>query len=228
MTDASVNIEGGMGNVLRRGRRPDTELAERRRGEILDAAAALFARDSYALMDVQEVADRLGLAKGTIYRYFPSKEKLFLAAVDRGMLQLRDHVRAVSTDVPDPLDRIAAAVRGYLEFYRDHPEVVELLVIERARFRDRKTPTYLENREAVAVEWRRVYAGLIRDGRVRNIPPDRIIDMVGDLLYGTMFTNHFTGRHRSLAAQARELTEFIFAGILTPAEHARRGKSNGK
>ena len=76
-----------MGKVLRRGRRPDAELAERRRGEILEVASVLFARDSYAVMDVQELADRLGLAKGTIYRYFPSKEKLFLAAVVVRMLQ---------------------------------------------------------------------------------------------------------------------------------------------
>lgn len=210
------------GRVRRPGRRADPTLAARRREQILDAAATLFARHGYQDLDVQTLADRLGFAKGTLYRYFPSKERLFLAAVDRGMERMRAFVRSAYEPAADPLDRLALAVRAYLEFYRDHPDLVELMVIERAEFRDRKAPTYLENRQAVAAEWREVYADLIRAGRVRPVKPDQLIDMIGDLMYGTMFTNHFAATRPPLTIQARQLTEFIFSGILTSAELARR------
>ena len=208
-----------------RGRPRDDELAARRREEILAAATGVFARRGYPDTDVQEVADACDLAKGTVYTYFPSKECLFLAVVDRAMTQLRAAVWAACAEVPDPLDRLEAAIRAYLAYFRDRPGDAELLIMERAEFRERKTPTYLEHRRANTCEWRELYQGLIAAGRVRNVPVDRILSVVGDLVYGTMFTNHFAGQHRSIDDQARDVLDILFHGILTPAERRRRGLS---
>src|SRR5262249_12911581 len=154
----------------RPGRRADPELIERRRTQILCAAAGLFARAGYPDADLQEVADALGVAKGTLYRYFPSKEALFLAVVDQGMRRVHEFVRAAYQDIADPLDRIETAIRAYLQFYQDHPDQVELLVLERAAFRDRKEPTYFAHKRQHSQEWRDVFAGLIAAGRVRDVP----------------------------------------------------------
>jgi AcrR family transcriptional regulator len=205
-----------------RGRPRDRERTDRRREQLLCAAAAVFARRGYPDTDVQEIADRCRVAKGTVYFYFPSKEKLFLAAVDRVMGSLREFVHASFRDVPDPLDRIATAIRAYLTYFQDHPDHAELFIIERAEFRERKTPTYLEHRRANAATWRDLYAGLIAAGRVRDVPTDRILTVVGDLLYGTMFTNHFSGHHRPVEDQARDVLDILFHGLLTPAERDRR------
>ena len=120
----------------------DTELARRRQDEILDEAAPVFARRGYRQMDVQELADGVGVAKGTVYNYFPSKKTLFLATVDRVMRRLQCRVREAADGEPDALERIAAAVRAHLAFFDRHPEFVELLILERAEFKDRLTPTY--------------------------------------------------------------------------------------
>ena len=119
------------------GRPPDAELQERRRAEILDAATHVFSKHGFAAADVQEIADKIGVGKGTVYRYFPSKEELFLAAVDHGMRQLKNAVDATVACVEPPLARIAEGIRAYLTFFDEHPEVVELLIHERAHFRDR-------------------------------------------------------------------------------------------
>ena len=95
--------------------------------------------------------------------------------------------------IDDPLDRICTAVRAYLIFFADHPEFVELIMQERAQFKDRKKPTYFVHREANVERWRELYRGLIAAGRVRVMPVDRITDVMSDLLYGTMFTNYFAG-----------------------------------
>jgi AcrR family transcriptional regulator len=209
--------------VRPRGRPKDPALAARRRAAILDAAIGVFARRGYRDTNLQDVADDLRVAKGTLYVYYPSKEQLFLAAVDQGMVRLREYVRGVYRDVTDPLDRLAVAIRAYLEFFKAHPDLAELLIQERAEFRDRKAPTYHEHRRANEVQWRSTFAELITGGRVRDIPVDRILNVIGDLVYGTMFTNHFTGRHKSLATQARDIVDVLFLGLLTPAERRRRG-----
>jgi AcrR family transcriptional regulator len=209
-------------STKQRGRRKDPALIERRRREILQTAAAFFAREGYPDTDIQHIADRLGVAKGTIYRYFPSKEKLFLAATDAGMRDLHAFVLAGYADLSDPLDRLRAAIRAYLEFFKLHPELTELLIIERAEFRDRKKHTYFEHQQNNACEWHEVFSELVRKGRVRDIPVSRIMDVISDLVYGTMFTNHFSGRHKPLDAQAQDIVDVFFNGILTPAERRRR------
>src|ERR1700712_437837 len=181
------------------------EGASGRREAILDAATALFAEPGFNDADTQALADRLGVGKGTLYRCFPSKRELFLAAVDRVMVRLRGQVDQALDGVDAPLDQITAAIRAYLDFFAEHPEYVELLIQERALFRDRTTPTFLEHRERNLGRWRAIYRGLIDAGRVREIPVDRITDVVGHLIYGTMFTNHFAGRRASSEAQARDI-----------------------
>src|SRR4051794_37260684 len=58
--------------------RKDEEKQERRQA-ILDTAWQLFQTTAYPALTMAEVAERAGLAKGTIYLYFKTKEQLFLA-----------------------------------------------------------------------------------------------------------------------------------------------------
>ncbi len=207
------------------GRPRDKALAERRREEILEMATSVFAQLGYRATDVQVIADRLGVGKGTVYRYFPSKRKLFLAAVDRGMLLLRQKADASSEGVADPLERVAKAIQAYLSFFDSHPQLVELLMQERAEFKDRKKPTYFQHRDANLGPWKKLYRGLMAEGRVRKMPVDRIIDVVSDLLYGTIFTNYFAGRRKSFSVQAHDAIDIVFHGILGEKERRRRGSA---
>src|SRR5688500_18146355 len=59
-----------------------------RRQAILQAAARLFAEVGYAECEIERVAAKLKIGKGTLYLYFPSKEELFYACVDAGMSAL--------------------------------------------------------------------------------------------------------------------------------------------
>ncbi|MBS0261206.1 MAG: TetR/AcrR family transcriptional regulator [Planctomycetes bacterium] len=200
------------------GRPPNAELQERRREEILDAAAEVFAKHGFAVTDVQEIADKIGVGKGTIYRYFPSKEELFLAAVDHGMRQLKETVDAAVGTVEQPLERIGEGVRAYLTFFDEHPGIVELLIHERAHFRDRMRPTYFVHREANMAPWEDLFHELIRAGIVRDLPVEQITGVISDLLYGTMFTNYFAGRKKSLASQCEDALDILFRGLLTESK----------
>ncbi|MCI0462642.1 MAG: TetR/AcrR family transcriptional regulator [Gemmataceae bacterium] len=203
------------------GRPADPALRERRCEQILEAAAHLFAERGYADADTQVLADRLGIAKGTLYRYFPTKRELFLAAVDRVVQRLRKAVDDSLAGVQDPLDQVARAIRTYLDFCAAHAEVVELLIQERAQFKDRKKPTYFEHREANVERWRRLFRSLIAAGRVRRLPVERITDVLSDLVYGTMVTNYFAGQRKPSEAQTQDILDIVFYGILSPTERCR-------
>jgi len=191
----------------------DDRRAERRR-VIIETAARQFAEHGYADCDMECVAAKVGVAKGTLYLYFPGKQDLFFACVDWGMTQMQQAVSAAAQTVADPLEKIVRAIRAYLEFFETHPENVELLIQERAIFRDRKRPTYFEYRDAHRGPWRQLYVDLVAAGRIRSdVPVERILDTVGNLLYGTMFTNHFIGRSISLDEQYQAILAVVFQGI---------------
>lgn len=197
-----------------------------RREEILAHAAKLFAERGYSETDTTLLAETVGVGKGTVYRYFGSKRELFLAAADRVMRMLRSAVDQEIAAIDDPIDQIKAAIRAFLAFFAEHPAFVELLMQERAHFKDRTRPTFMEHREANIERWSAIYRDLIKAGRVREMPVERITAMVGNLLYGTIFTNYFSGQAKSVDMQTADVIDLVFRGILTRAELERMGMSN--
>ena len=61
-----------------------------------------------------------------------------------------------------------------------------------------------------------LYERLMDEGRVRRMPVDRITDVMSSAVYGTMFTNYFSGRTKPFERQAADLLEVVFHGILAP------------
>jgi len=204
-------------------RRSSDEAMLARREEILETATELFADHGFSDAVTQELADRLQVGKGTIYRHFTSKRELFLAAADRVMRKLQEQVNANIAGIDDGLERIERAIATFLSFFAEHPSFVELLIQERAYFKDRKRPTYFEHREINIERWRQFYRDLIAQGRVRDVPVEQITNVVSNVLYGIMVTNFFNGQTTPSDIQAKEILDIVFNGILTESERKQRG-----
>ena len=196
------------------GRPASKILKEQRTDEILETAIELFAERGFAEADTHELAKRLNVGKGTIYRYFPTKEAIFLAAADRVMDGLMTTVTAAMDRCADPLEQVAAAIGAYLTYFSRHTDYVELLVQERAYFKDRKKPTYFEHRDKNMGRWMDLLTELAASGRVRQLPVDQLSDIISNLVYGTMFTNQFAGRRQSIKKQVDNILDILLNGIL--------------
>ena len=188
--------------------------AKAREQQILDCAALVFAKHGFRNTDVQEIADRLAIGKGTIYRHFGSKDSLFLAAVDRGMQQLDERLKKARATADDPFAAIKRVVYEYLAFFDENPQFVELFILERAEFRDRKKPTYAEYRDANWDEWEAATKDLMANGRFRKLPVRDIMEVMNNLLYSTIFTGVFTERDRPMAHQADLILDIVMNGLL--------------
>ncbi|HTQ39860.1 MAG TPA: TetR/AcrR family transcriptional regulator [Pirellulales bacterium] len=191
--------------------------------EILTQAARLFAERGYDKTDTTLLAETVGVGKGTVYRHFPSKRELFLAAADRVMRMLCQRIDARMVQIEDPLEQLIIGVREFLAFFAENPGFVELLIQERALFKDRTRPTFIEHRAMNAERWQAFYRDLMAQDRVRKIPAERITDVLGSLLYGTIFMNYFSGRPISVDVEADNIIDVVFRGILSPRELKRRG-----
>lgn len=74
-------------------------LSEWRHAEVLDAAGRIFAVLGYSATNVEEIAKEAGMAKGTIYLYFKSKEEIFAEVLGRDLQALTDRtIEAMSAE----------------------------------------------------------------------------------------------------------------------------------
>lgn len=210
--------------VRKPGRPKDPDLESRRRAEILDAAATAFAEFGFAGTQVQVIAGRLGVGNGTVYRYFPTKEALFLAAVERGLEELSTEMDAVVSDTTaDPVDQVAGAIWAYLLFFHRRPEMAELFVQERAAFPRHHRPLYFSARDGECAG-DALFERLIASGRIRPVPRERFFAVIGDLLYGTILTNLLTGRPVDPVGQTADILDVVLHGILSDRPSARAAK----
>ena len=211
------------------GRPRDPELETRRRAEILDAAAVAFAAHGFTGTQVQTIADAIGVGNGTVYRYFPTKEGLFLAAVERGLAELTNEVEPLMDDPNlQPVETLRAIVKAYLRFFHRRPEMAELFIQERATFPKHHRPLYFARKDEDRKECKRadLFRRLLAAKAVRPMPAERFFDGIGDLLYGTILTNLLSGRSVKPDVQAANVLDVIFHGVLTDGE--RLAKAKGK
>jgi len=80
---------------------------------ILDAATAIAAEDGLAAVQIAAVAERAGIAAGTVYRYFPAKTDLIAEVVARVADGALVAMRAAADAAPGPLSALAAAIAAF-------------------------------------------------------------------------------------------------------------------
>lgn len=87
-----------------------------RRGELLEAAARLFASRSYKGTSVRDIATAVGMLPGSIYYHFKSKEELLVAVHEQGVNHVKLAVeQAVNNAGDEPWQRLTAAAVAHLD-----------------------------------------------------------------------------------------------------------------
>jgi AcrR family transcriptional regulator len=102
------------------------------RDRLVRAALELFTTQGYHASTTPEIASKAGVAEGTIYRHFASKEQLFNEIYRAGVRLFVTIVREtqVTLPVPERLERIAA---GWRDIALKNPHVVQLVLVSRVK-----------------------------------------------------------------------------------------------
>jgi TetR/AcrR family transcriptional regulator len=94
---------------------------ERRRGEILDAAEALYIDKGWEALTVDQVARSARLSRALVYVYFRDKEDLLFAIGERAMRLLRERFAAALGTRQTGMDQIEAIGRAYIGYAHEFP-----------------------------------------------------------------------------------------------------------
>jgi TetR/AcrR family fatty acid metabolism transcriptional regulator len=106
--------------------------AEARRREMLEAAARVFARRGFHAATIAEVAAEAGIAVGSIYLYFDTKEQLYFSVVDEKAEELLSFLHADLARAPTALGKLRRLVVAELEFFSRNPEFLKIYLSTRS------------------------------------------------------------------------------------------------
>jgi AcrR family transcriptional regulator len=149
---------------------PDT------RARILKAAREIFFRDGFVDANLDEVASRAEVGKGTLYRHFESKAELYVAVLAVGGAVFEEVMAQAADGGTTAVERLRSIGRFYRHYWSEHPEYFSIFsVLHFPEFTGQLSPALLAEVRAI---WERplrrleqVIADGVRSGELRRCDP---------------------------------------------------------
>ena len=160
-----------------------------RRACILNAARFVFGRQGYAETVVDDIAGQAGIAKGTLYLYFKSKEEIFFAALMEDARRLEELTRERMQAVDSWEDKLKEYIGIRLDYLETHEDFLRIYLAEFRNMMVRggrmQSEFYQVIRESEG-RLAQVFAAGIAKNEIRPVDPELAAQTVSDLTRGLM------------------------------------------
>ena len=191
-------------------------LSEFRCLQILQAARKVFAKKGFRETTVEDIARAAGIAKGTLYLYFRSKGKIYLAALREGILALHEKVRREVEAAPGVQDKLRAFIFTRLKYFEEnldffkiyHSEFGNIFSPPAELHKDFKN---LSTKQAKILEL--VLKEGIRRGALRRIQAAPMAFAIYDLTRGLIARRLLGWSKASAADDAAFIFDVVWKGI---------------
>lgn len=202
---------------------------EERPQELLSAALALFVEKGFAATRLDDVAASAGVSKGTVYLYFGSKEELFKAVIQEGIIPaLAEGESLVAGYSGDSAGLLREVLLGWWRTIGGTPlaGVSKLMISEARNFPD-TARYYYDN---VIIRVRRLLGGVLQRGMAagefRSLPLEATIDVVFAPLLMLAIWRFSMGpccaqSANDPAAYLKTHLDLLLAGLLLPSRRQR-------
>lgn len=201
-----------------------SERVERRRRQILDAAARVMQRTGYHGMSIQLLAEEADISVGLVYQYFGGKHEVLQAVIEDILSDfqrlLPDRIAAAGDD---PGQRLVSAVRAYCEIIGAKRDAAVLAYRESPTL-DREGRDRIKDLERQTVEPIRL---IVEDGLAagvfRRIDPALVAHTVLMVAHGWALKHWNLAPRMSLDDYIRQETDLLLRGLAAPPEPGPTG-----
>ena len=194
-------------------------LAWSKREQILEASKHVFAKYGYRGTRVDDIAEQLGVGKGTIYRYFKDKKTLFVEVFETGMHCLNSTIKESTEVIAEPPQRIKTAVNLFLKYFDNDKEMIEILMQMRSEFKEdyKRISNALYADYIVRIQ-ENLQAG-IDQGLFRQMDVEKTAEAMSSMLHGILQTFYYVkGTNESLTDRADAMVGLILNGLMKTQE----------
>ena len=156
----------------------------RKRQRILEAAARAFAHQDFHKVCTEHIAAAAGMGKGTLFRYFPTKEELFVATLVYSVEVASAELDRALAGLDQPLERLECACENLIAFYRANDHLFDLLHHHRALNDQAAHREFHDKQNAL----RGKVAEIVRAGQAAGCLREMDPVLAGRLLFGMLRT----------------------------------------
>lgn len=164
--------------------KPPTRIQQRNRAAILSAGLDIFSQFGFRGATLDQIADAAGLSKPNLLYYFPSKEAIHTALLERLLDTWLDPLKALDGK-GDPVKEIMAYAQRKLALSRDYPRESRLWANEILQGAPRIETTLHTDLKALVDEKAAIIKSWANDGKIANIDPHHLIFSIW------AFTQHY-------------------------------------
>jgi AcrR family transcriptional regulator len=202
----------------------DQSVSERKRTAILDAARAVFSRQGYAATAVNDLAEAAGIAKGTLYLYFESKEDLYLAALARDLADLSARARTEMARAQTFREKVGAFLSVRVEYAKAHEDFLRIYLAEYGGMFVRAAPIRNELHRLSRASMRHLTSAAedaVRRGEIRRLPPGAVAAAIFDLARGLMERRILGWKEFQVKNEIAFAVDLLWAGIASGRDRGR-------
>ena len=186
---------------------------------IIKIATELFAQYGLKKTTMDEIAEKAGIAKGTIYIYFESKEKLFAAIVNKESEEYFQKLESAINVCPSPEDKIKAFVHSFFEIIFDYMNLYNVAFNTMSEINN-LMPTLQSELEQYYTKVKEIIRNIMQqgvsDGSFREIEIELFVDTVKDLILviGYPFSPYILQHEKAVIFQKIDLmVDLILNGL---------------
>jgi AcrR family transcriptional regulator len=139
-----------------------------RETDLLRAATRLFRERGFHATSMQDLAEALGMNRGSLYHYIESKDDLLWSILSSALDLLFARVEPMLTGDGEAAQRLAAGVREHLHVAADHADELSLVQIELRSLTDERRRAMIQRRNAYEDLWRNALNDGIASGQLRQ------------------------------------------------------------
>ena len=183
-----------------------------RKDEIIKAASNLFSQKSYHDVTMDQIAAEVGVAKGTIYLYFTSKENLYLGILEHTFETIESILeKEIAKEDPAP-QKLKKIRRLIFQFYFQNMDVLRILTRDETRL-IREHFEFTEHWRHRRIKlYRKVLEKGIKEGSFRSANTELMALIIFGLVGSVMF---FYPTDKTAGEIAEEVFSMISEGIMT-------------
>ena len=188
---------------------------EERQAEIVAAALALAREVSPPLITTSDLAAAVGVTQGAVFKHFPTKDAIWLAAMQWVSARLLSALEAAAGRADSPLEALAAMFKAHVAFVVTHPGVPRLIFHELQRPAD--SPIKQEVRHLLKSYRRllrqRLDAGVARREVCAKVDLEAAATLFVGVVQGLVMQSMATGNAAGLKSQADAVFAIYRRGI---------------
>ena len=181
--------------------------------KIFETSMKLFAEKGYDATSIEEITATVGVAKGTLYYHFSSKEEIFNFLVEEGMKLLKNSIEIKTSKFDNSIDKLKAIILIEIKVLAKYENLITIILNQfwgteaRNLSCQKYVLDYIETVESI------INAG-IEKGEITNVNPHILASTIFSLTYSILVYKIQTGKPIDVQELYSEYQNIIVNGLL--------------